>query len=303
MAVRGARRRRDEAGPHGIGGAALAAGRGLLIALALTAGGRAAGSDASAGGLAGARGDGARGVIEARPDGSAATAPDATRTIQTIQTIQTTEATETAGAGGAPAIGSVSPVRPERVDANTAVGSVSGAGGSEGARARGSSAVVSAPVARAAPARGPARSPSPRVVLAPRGPGGSGGAVNDEVLVQLLVAPPGVAHVYWGVKDLGVAPLDIVRPTGSGPLDLILRAPGYLTFHTRAFTEHDDKIAIHMVPSSEAPRVLGYRPPDTMAAEGLARAGSAPPRDGHDPRVDGAARGAVGPVSPRRPGH
>jgi hypothetical protein len=77
------------------------------------------------------------------------------------------------------------------------------------------------------------------------------------VTIRLLVQPPGVAHVLWGMKDLGVAPLDIVRPRGSGPLDLTLRASGYLTFHTRAFTEHDDKIAIRMVPSGEAARSPG----------------------------------------------
>jgi hypothetical protein len=304
MAARGARRRRKEAVANGIEGAALAAGRGFLIALVLTAGGRAAGSDASAGGLAGARGDEARrGGIAARPDGSSAAAPSPDSTGALDASGGATDSTGGApGAGGAPAIESVSPVRPERVDGNTAVGPVSGAGGSGGARSRGSSVVVSAPAARAAPAHVAARSPPPRVALAPRGPAASGGAASDEVLVQLLVAPPGVSHVYWGVKDLGVAPLDIVRPRGSGPLDLILRAPGYLTFHTRAFTDHDDKIAIHMVPSSEAPRVLGYRPTDPTAAEGPARTGAPPARDGHDPRVDGAARGAPGPVSPRRPG-
>jgi hypothetical protein len=78
------------------------------------------------------------------------------------------------------------------------------------------------------------------------------------VTIRLLVQPPGIAHVLWGIKDLGVAPLDIVRPRGSGPLDLTLRAPGYLTFHTRAFTEHDDKIAIRMVLSGEAVRFPGF---------------------------------------------
>jgi hypothetical protein len=300
MAAGGARDRRNRTGANGVVGAApLAAGRGLLIALALTGSGRAAGSDASAEGFAGARELEGRGGAGARPDSSVAIAPSTDATDAT-HTARTTGAT---GAGGAPAIGSLPPARVELLDRNTGVAaSVSGAGGSAGAPPGGSSAAaVSAPVARAAPGRVPARS-SPRVVLAPRGPGESGGAVNDEVLVQLLVAPPGVSHVYWGVKDLGVAPLDIVRPRGSGPLDLILRAPGYLTFHTRAFTEHDDKIAIHMVPSSEAPRVLGYRPADATAAEGLARASAPPPRDGRDPRADGAARGASRPVSPRHPG-
>jgi hypothetical protein len=86
------------------------------------------------------------------------------------------------------------------------------------------------------------------------------------VTIRLLVQPPGVAHVLWGTKDLGVAPLDIVRPRGSGPLDLTLRASGYLTFHTRAFTEHDDKIAIRMVLSGEAARFPGFPGPEGSGA-------------------------------------
>lgn len=83
-------------------------------------------------------------------------------------------------------------------------------------------------------------------------------AQPNEVTIRLLVEPPGIAHVLWGVKDLGVAPLDIVRPRASGPLDLTLRAPSYLTFHTRAFTDHDDKIAIRMVLAGAAARLPGF---------------------------------------------
>jgi hypothetical protein len=84
---------------------------------------------------------------------------------------------------------------------------------------------------------------------------------SEMITVRLLVDPPKRAHVFWGQKDLGTAPIEIQRPRGSGPLDLLLRAPGYLTFHTRAFTDRDDKVTIHLVPESEAPRMFGYRGP------------------------------------------
>ena len=78
------------------------------------------------------------------------------------------------------------------------------------------------------------------------------------VTVKLQVEPPKVAHVFWGAKDLGPAPLEVKRPRGSGPLDLILRAPGYLTFHTRAFTDKDDRLAVRLVPEVDAVSQFGY---------------------------------------------
>lgn len=83
---------------------------------------------------------------------------------------------------------------------------------------------------------------------------------SAEVTIRLLVEPPNRAHVFWGVKDLGPAPLELRRPRGSGPLDLVVRAPGYLTFHTRVFTDRDDRLSIRMVPVTEAATVFGFRP-------------------------------------------
>jgi hypothetical protein len=81
---------------------------------------------------------------------------------------------------------------------------------------------------------------------------------TETVTVKLQVEPPKVAHVFWGAKDLGPAPLEVKRPRGSGPLDLILRAPGYLTLHTRAFTDKDDHIAVRLVPETDAASQFGY---------------------------------------------
>ena len=81
---------------------------------------------------------------------------------------------------------------------------------------------------------------------------------TETVTVKLQVEPPRVAHVLWGAKDLGTAPLEVKRPRGSGPLDLILRAPGYLTLHTRAFTDKDDRLAVRLVPEVDAVSQFGY---------------------------------------------
>jgi hypothetical protein len=84
---------------------------------------------------------------------------------------------------------------------------------------------------------------------------------SETVIIKVLVDPPRHSRISWGPKDLGAAPLEIRRPRGSGPLDLVVRTPGYLTVHTRAFSDRDDKVTIRLVPDSDARRMLGYRAP------------------------------------------
>jgi hypothetical protein len=120
-------------------------------------------------------------------------------------------------------------------------------------------------VAGAADAAPPEQAPEPRDV--------------EMVTIKLIVTPPKLAHVYWGVKDLGVAPLELRRPRGSGPMDLMLRAPGFLTHHTRVFTDRDDTLSIRLTPENEASSTFGYQaPPEKSAPAGKAKAGTKPPR-------------------------
>jgi hypothetical protein len=85
---------------------------------------------------------------------------------------------------------------------------------------------------------------------------------SDTVTIKLVVDPARKARVFWGRKDLGLAPLEVQRPRGSGPLDLIVVAPGALPLHTRVFTDRDDRLALRLYAESEAPNLLGYRPPE-----------------------------------------
>src|SRR3954470_16054649 len=78
------------------------------------------------------------------------------------------------------------------------------------------------------------------------------------VSIKLIVDQKKKARVYWGRKDLGLAPLELQRPRNSGPLDLVVVAPGYLPLHTRVFTDRDDKLALRLYSESEAPSILGY---------------------------------------------
>jgi hypothetical protein len=88
---------------------------------------------------------------------------------------------------------------------------------------------------------------------------------SDTVKIKVLGGDRRQAHVLWGRKDLGVAPLEIERPRNSGPLDLVVIAPGFLPFHTRAFTDRDDLISFHLYTAAEAPQLLGYRASEVPA--------------------------------------
>ena len=84
---------------------------------------------------------------------------------------------------------------------------------------------------------------------------------SETVTIKLVAPEARKARVSWGRKDLGFAPLELQRPRGSGPLDLVVTAPGALTLHTRVYTDRDDKLALRLYPESDAPSLLGYHAP------------------------------------------
>jgi hypothetical protein len=90
------------------------------------------------------------------------------------------------------------------------------------------------------------------------------GEVNPRsatVRLKLSVLPV-TAEVVWGAKRLGTAgrePLEIERPRNSGPLDLVVRAPGYLSFHTRLLTDRDDTLTVRLVTPAAARSLLGWK--------------------------------------------
>jgi hypothetical protein len=116
--------------------------------------------------------------------------------------------------------------------------------------ARAPARAATAPAPDAALASEPAAEPRERNPRAPK------------VRLRLVVSPTD-AEVFWGGKKLGVTVkgvFEIERPRGSGPLDLMLRAPGFLTQHTRMFTDRDDKLAVRLARPGEAPGLLGWKP-------------------------------------------
>jgi hypothetical protein len=87
-----------------------------------------------------------------------------------------------------------------------------------------------------------------------------GGPDAGTVTIKLLADARRQARVTWGRKDLGVAPLEIVRPRGSAPLDLTVQAPGCLPLHTRVFTDRDDTLSLRLYTERDAIALPGYSP-------------------------------------------
>jgi hypothetical protein len=92
--------------------------------------------------------------------------------------------------------------------------------------------------------------------------------------------PPANAAVFWGKTRLGrikpQRPLVVVRPRDSGPLDVVIRAEGFLPVQTRAHTFGDTRLAVKLTRVEEKSTLFGYRAPLDDAGVPLAPDGGAP---------------------------
>jgi len=83
--------------------------------------------------------------------------------------------------------------------------------------------------------------------------------------IVFATTPATTATVTWGRKLLGKItpgdPLVVVRPRDSGPLDVMVRATGYLSVQTRAHTFSDTRVQVKLTPVENISEVLGYRVP------------------------------------------
>ena len=88
--------------------------------------------------------------------------------------------------------------------------------------------------------------------------------LSETVALTLSISPPVKALVMWGSKQLArVAPdnptVALQRPRNTGPLDLDIRAEGFLPHHTRLYSDRNDKVSVRLVRPAEAAGLLGYR--------------------------------------------
>jgi hypothetical protein len=93
----------------------------------------------------------------------------------------------------------------------------------------------------------------------------SASVVSADVRIVFSTVPPADATVTWGSARLGritrQRPLVIVRPRDSGPLDVMVRAAGYLPVQTRAHTFEDTRVQVKLTPPAQKHTLLGYRAP------------------------------------------
>lgn len=87
---------------------------------------------------------------------------------------------------------------------------------------------------------------------------------SEEVTLKLSVTPPVKALVMWGSKQVAkVSPgnmdAEIVRPRGSGPVDLEIKADGYLPYHTRLYSDRSEKVGVRLYRAEDAPGLFGYK--------------------------------------------
>jgi hypothetical protein len=93
----------------------------------------------------------------------------------------------------------------------------------------------------------------------------AGPPLSPNIKLTFRTFPPRRASVMWGGKRLGFTdrgrPLVIERPRDSGPLDVVVRAPGYLPVHARAYTFDDAFVDVKITPVDKKDTIYGYQQP------------------------------------------
>jgi hypothetical protein len=101
----------------------------------------------------------------------------------------------------------------------------------------------------------------------PPAPGAAAPPASDPTKATIIFQtfPPAHATVLWGNTRLGrikpQRPLVVVRPRDSGPLDVVIRAPGFLPVQTRAHTFGDTRLSVKLTRVDEKSTLFGYRVP------------------------------------------
>jgi hypothetical protein len=94
---------------------------------------------------------------------------------------------------------------------------------------------------------------------------------SETVKLTLAISPPVKASVLWGAKQVArVTPdkptVELQRARSSGPLDLEIRADGFLPHHTRLYSDRNDRVSIRLVRPADASALLGFRSSVSAAA-------------------------------------
>jgi hypothetical protein len=114
---------------------------------------------------------------------------------------------------------------------------------------------------------------------------GSPAELSAKVKVVFQTIPPEKATVLWGKKPIGLIrgknkPLIIERPRDSGPMDVVVKAQGYVPVHSRAYTFTDTRLYVKLTKVEEKKTLFGYREelPDAGPEAGATAAPTMLPR-------------------------
>jgi hypothetical protein len=127
------------------------------------------------------------------------------------------------------------------------------------------SAEPAAPAAPAAPA--PVAQPPAAPAAGAAAPAVPPKPPQDPLRARITFStiPPTNAKVVWGKQTLGMItskqPLTVIRPRDTGPLDVMVYAPGYLPVQTRAHTFEDTQIIVKLTTPENQSTLWGYRAP------------------------------------------
>jgi hypothetical protein len=118
----------------------------------------------------------------------------------------------------------------------------------------------------AAPAAGPSAPATGNAAPAASTTTAQAPAVESTTATIIIgTMPAATATVHWGRKLLGKItpgrPLVVTRPRDSGPLDVMVRAAGFLAVQTRAHTFSDNRVVVKLTPVENKSELLGYRAP------------------------------------------
>lgn len=104
----------------------------------------------------------------------------------------------------------------------------------------------------------------------------AGKPLSPNVKVTFRTFPGRRASVVWGGKRLGFIdrnkPLVVERPRDSGPLDVVIRSPGFVAVHVRAYTFDDNTVDVKITPNDKKDTIYGFKaplPPEDAGAPAL----------------------------------
>ena len=79
------------------------------------------------------------------------------------------------------------------------------------------------------------------------------------VEITLKTEPRVRARVYHGKELIGVTPMTLKWAKDTGPIDVVLKASGYLKVNSRFYTYRNDRVTVKMFKEDQSHLLFGYK--------------------------------------------